>query len=271
MKDTCCCRRWMWLIALVASATVPAWAGGNFDAVEVRLGNSEPQRHLVHILNVGRIPIGTKRELVLQVRNASKDPLQIDAVAIGPHIDVRWHEENGVTMPARILLVPEAVGELILSLDFSTSHQQLNTVSLLQDSVPITHVVIDYSLHPGSYSYEIASPEAGSPTGNAWSEEYQVATGPAPHGYALSAHRFAAGGSERGCTVPGAGSWMECRLIQANDDDVIYGFKIQGFEHDNERLGDESRHAVGRIFTTYTLIESQPILSGPKEEVAAKP
>jgi len=224
------CRRF-----LLACSVLPAW--GERAHIALSLPGGKEQSWVVNGLNLGAVPEGAAPEVVVTVRNISKQPLVVDMFATGSKLSAAWvSRTTRATTSTRYVnrvLLP-AAGNTDLRITFravDTSVQDFQSVNLLQAGVVLSRLVVKYQIRPGSVSVSAKTPPLVSGVKKDFNRDYyQLCSGPAPFGYTLIASSIvfkaeAGGGHPRSCA-----HHVECVPASTSDQNVCYNFKIQGDE-----------------------------------------
>lgn len=222
-----------------------------FDSVEISV-NGVTQKSRIHILDFADIPTGQTQTAKLQVHNLTDRQLVLDLFAWGDYVAATWHDTDQAVITRR-LLPSHGSTEIEIELNCSdTSKQALQLVSLAENSVPVTTILVAYVAHPPTLVLPIVTGAYQSGLGAKWSVYYTVPSGPAPYGYKYLTDSFDTAGSDPAGNSRNCGFNVDCQKVQANDQDVIWQFKIQGYEHDWTH-SDSSVKAEGHLTVVYQL------------------
>jgi hypothetical protein len=230
---------------------LPTPPAANFDALEISL-NGATQKTRIHIIDLGDIGSGQGQVLKIGVRNTTTRRLTLDMFPRGDGLEATWSPAEPPVV-TRKLVDPNKTA--LIDVRFTppdSAHQTLQMLTIFENAVPVTGVIIGYLAHPPTITLPIVTPPYQSALGKGWSGWYKVPSGPAPKGYTFASDAFGTAGSAPGGGSRSCGSWVDCQRLQANDDNVVWQFKIQGYEHDWTHT-DSSVQAVGFLTVVYQL------------------
>jgi len=222
-----------------------------FDSIEISL-NGMVQKARIHIVDFGDIAMGQPKSAKLELRNLSDRQLTLDMFTWGDYLKTTWHEIEQAVV-TRKLVPPKSSVAIDIELNCTdVAKQRLQLVSLAENSVPVTTLVIAYVAHPPTLVLPIVTGAYQSGLGAKWSDYYTVPSGPAPFGYTYSSDSFDTAGSDPAGNSRNCGFNVDCKKIQADDKNVVWKFSIQGYEHDWSH-SDSSVKAQGNLTVVYRL------------------
>ncbi len=238
------------------SPTVKPPVAASYDDVEIALGG-KTQKARFHIVDFGDIPAGQAQNAKLVVHNASDRHVTLDMFVWGDYLTAAWRDTDQAVITRRII-PSKASAELDVSINCTDlTKQRLQLVSLAENSVPVTTIILGYVAHLPKAVLPIITGAYQSGLGKKWSTYYTVPSGPAPFGYTYLSDSFDTAGSDPAGNGRNCGFNVDCKKIQANDSDVIWQFSIQGYEHDWSH-SDSSVKAQGLLTIVYRLKDPPP-------------
>ena len=229
--------------------SVPAAA--SFDSVEISL-NGATQKARIHIIDLGDVASGQNQILRVEGRNTTTRRLTLDMFPRGEGLDATWSPAERPVF-SRKMIDPQASASIDLRFNPpDPALQGLQMVTMFENAAPVTSIIIGYLAHPATITLPIVTPPYQSGLGKQKSFWCTVHSGPTPKGYTYASNAFETAGSSPGGTSLNCVNWVECQPIQANDNDVSWQFRIQGYEHDWTHQ-NSSVQAVGALTVIYNL------------------
>jgi hypothetical protein len=229
-------------------ATPPA---ANFDDLEISL-NGASQKARIHIADLGDLATGQTQSLKITVRNISMRRVTLDMFPRGDSIEAVWNPAEPPVVTRKGIDPGSSASIDIRFTPPDPGHQTLQMLTMFENAVPVTSVVIGYLAHPPTITLPIVTPPYQSALGTQKSVWYTVPSGPAPLGYTYLSNSFGTAGSDPAGNSRSCGNWVDCEPLRADDFNVVWRFRIQGYEHDWTH-SDSSVQAVGALTVVYTL------------------
>jgi hypothetical protein len=167
-----------------------------------------------------------------------------------------WSTSAGHTGPAtRTVIAPGATETLLIKLIFNRNAPRLPVVTLsnrgtMWASIVLVYVVVESADLPRQASTNILP----SGLGEWWSPWYRLCLGKSDSHHTLIRDSVSFSlQSEDPNHIRGCGAWAQCRISQADDNDVCADFTVQGHHETNT---DELVHFRGMLGARYRLVET---------------
>jgi hypothetical protein len=203
------------------------------------------------ILAAGPVADTERREYSFRVQNLTSQAIRLGIQVNGHGVEAAW--EGGLWSR---LVAPFAAADLkvrVIVAELSVSDR----IWLLSDDRQLISLGFDLQAKPASVTREISSGPRVSGEADRWSSLYTLCLGPAPAGYALEigTAEFSLSGDRR------CGEWAECHWLQRDNQNVCFGFTLQGHNEIPERFNrGGARESEGHLRANYSLITKPPRL-----------